>query len=65
MNNIMLNTAWWTLTLVLMPYILLLTLTGLLFVWYGPVYDFSMRAGVAMDEWRGNLSIFKHAGEKE
>jgi hypothetical protein len=59
MKNTLLNIAWWTLTLVLMPYILLLTLTGILFVWYGPVYDFSMRASIAMEEWRYNLFVGK------
>jgi hypothetical protein len=59
MNNIMLNTAWWTLTLVLMPYVLLLTLISILFVWYGPVYDISMRANIVMEEWRYNLFVGK------
>ena len=59
MKAIQLNAAWWVITLLLMPYVLLLTVISILFVWCGPVYDLSMRANIAMEEWRYNLFVSK------
>jgi hypothetical protein len=55
MKNTMLNIAWWTLTIGLTPYILLLTLLGVLFVWSDAVFTKISSTLDALDVWRYNL----------
>ena len=66
MKSFMLDVAWWSLTAILLSYIVLVTLLGALFVWYTPVYSRMLNALDNMDLWRRNLPIFKqHFGVDE
>ena len=57
MKNTLLDLAWWILTIVLTPYILLLTLLGLLFVWSDSVFTKISSTLDALAEWRYNLFV--------
>ena len=57
MKNILLNIAWWLLTIVLAPYILLMTLLGVLFIWYDPMFNNISRVLDGIDNWRHKLFI--------
>jgi hypothetical protein len=65
MKSIMLDIAWWSLTAILLSYIVLVTLLAAVFVWYTPIYTKMLNALDGLDNWRRNLSIFKqHFGVK-
>ena len=59
MKKLILDLAWWSLTLVLLSYIALVTLLGAVFIWYDPVYSKMLSALDSLDLWRRNLPIFK------
>jgi hypothetical protein len=59
MKNVMLNIAWWSLTAILLSYIVTVTIVAVVFVWYTPVYSRMLNALDSMDLWRRNLPIFK------
>jgi hypothetical protein len=59
MKKLILDLAWWSLTLVLLSYIALVTLLGAVFIWYDPVYSKMLSALDSLDTWRRNLPIFK------
>ena len=66
MKPLLLDIAWWSLTLVLLSYIVTVTLVAAVFVWYTPVYSKMLSALDSMDNWRRNLPIFKqHFGVTE
>ena len=55
MKHVMIDAAYWVLTIVLTPYILVLTLLGVLFVWCDTVYAKISCAIDALGEWRYNV----------
>ena len=66
MKSFMLDVAWWSLTAILLSYIVLVTIVAVVFVWYTPVYTKMLSALDGMDNWRRNLPIFKqHFGVEE
>ena len=66
MKSFMLDAAWWSLTAILLSYIVLVTIVAVVFVWYTPVYTKMLSALDGMDTWRRNLPIFKqHFGVAE
>lgn len=60
MKNFLLDVAWWSLTFVLLSYIILLALGALLFVWNTPLYTKALSALDRVDLWRRSLFITKH-----
>jgi len=59
MKKLLLDAAWWSLTVMLLSYVVLVTLVAALFVWYDPVYSKMLSALDGLDNWRRNLPIFK------
>jgi hypothetical protein len=59
MKNFLLNVAWWSLTAILLTYIVTVTIVAVVFVWYTPIYTRMLNALDGMDSWRRNLPIFK------
>jgi hypothetical protein len=59
MKKLLLDIAWWSLTAILLSYIVTVTLVAVVFVWYTPVYSRMLDALDDMDTWRRNLPIFK------
>ena len=59
MKKLMLDIAWWSLTAILLSYILLVSVIAGLFVWYTPIYSRMLSALDSLDAWRRNLPIFK------
>ena len=69
MKSFMLDVAWWSLTAILLSYVVLVTLLVAPFFWYTHVERIHYKMVSALDglhNWRHNLPVFRqHFGVEE